>query len=829
MAHLQSMNHITVNKIQCALVLEYRLFYNFTQRKILATSMERSATGNAQRSWSDFSREADFQGVCIQQWLTTLKIVQLYLVLDKAWTAYPYPACILLFMLPPSEPKNEAFFIVYIRSSKTTQLIYSRIFRLVYFYSDHHPSVLFLRKCNNLHPTHNQGFQRTFSCHHRTRSTLSSCTRSSKSPRSPKFSCNTNFRRSLGQIFLVIFLMFTYLPTRSLSSFTLQNSAFIDSRQESTNPTSYPIDDQDYHPGVQYLPDITMFEPSIPHLPCRYRFRNDVEASALLADNVIVGLPLETYRRRYGPMYNISVYVTQVLKETPASLFPIREQYLIRVGQFSVYPDLGRCQIDAQLNTPYIFFIRRPNWAGFCQVSQLPVRYSKQAVKRIQRILRLGPYPLQMRPLHHADQLEADENNDVLLTCRVRGRPTPLISWYHNDTEIKVPWKPGSRYGIIQQSQNLSKLQLAKLQLTDAGNYTCLAENLNGHIRKSVQLVVRATSTTSTPTTTTTSPSPTKSVLPVIVEPDAIYLFLPSSEPKETMGEVTKTNCTVVRQSLSTISENPLYDARSCFGTIKLIANQHIPSRSSLSHRWLADPSTQLTTTHSPNKQTIDLDFDQEPPIFNEGNESKHRIRTFSAPASINSISRDEKYTVVGNKQTKHCTSQSMSSLCRGEDLPSVTPNYRSICPPYGQIENNSTSCIHQMQEFLQLRPTHWCSSTTFAIADDDWKPQALPSHLLEPDSRLVHHINYEPAGTCSTLAYQNPCFGRDRSYLFFDPTSMDQNNMLYFLNNSTSVTNNCTTFQRSTIAEPHDQDPEGHLRHMTHSRSTKYSPRIVL
>lgn len=62
-------------------------------------------------------------------------------------------------------------------------------------------------------------------------------------------------------------------------------------------------------------------------------------------------------------------------------------------------------------------------------------------------------YPLQMRPLYHADQLRVDEGNDLLLSCQVRGRPTPLISWFFNDVEIKTPWKFGVKQGIIQTSR----------------------------------------------------------------------------------------------------------------------------------------------------------------------------------------------------------------------------------------------------------------------------------------------------------------------------------------------------------------------------------------
>ncbi|VDO54456.1 unnamed protein product [Schistosoma margrebowiei] len=61
--------------------------------------------------------------------------------------------------------------------------------------------------------------------------------------------------------------------------------------------------------------------------------------------------------------------------------------------------------------------------------------------------------PLQMRSLYHEDVLKVNEGNDLLLSCRVRGRPTPLISWYINQTEIKNPWRLETGRGIIQKSR----------------------------------------------------------------------------------------------------------------------------------------------------------------------------------------------------------------------------------------------------------------------------------------------------------------------------------------------------------------------------------------
>uniref|UniRef100_A0A5K4FBS1 Ig-like domain-containing protein n=1 Tax=Schistosoma mansoni TaxID=6183 RepID=A0A5K4FBS1_SCHMA len=251
------------------------------------------------------------------------------------------------------------------------------------------------------------------------------------------------------------------------------------------------------------------FKPPDEKRPCRYLFHDDVETSTLLADYVIIGWPIQTYRKRFGPLYNISLLVTNILKNIQYSIFPIRINHLIRIGQFSIFPDPGRCWINVKKNKKYIFFLNQPDWSGFSKITQLPVEYTNYAYNSIIRIMKLGADPLQMRSLYHEDVLKVNEGNDLLLSCRVRGRPTPLISWYVNQTEIKNPWRLETGRGIIQKSRYLSKLQLSNVHTTDNANYTCLAENLNGHIRKSVQVIVKP-ATTSPPLTTTPPPTTTE-------------------------------------------------------------------------------------------------------------------------------------------------------------------------------------------------------------------------------------------------------------------------------------------------------------------------------
>ncbi|CAH8872483.1 unnamed protein product [Trichobilharzia szidati] len=258
------------------------------------------------------------------------------------------------------------------------------------------------------------------------------------------------------------------------------------------------------------------FKPPDEKRPCRYRFRDDAETSALLADYVIVGQPVQTYRRRFGPLYNVSLMVTHILKSVQHSIFPVRENHLLRVGQFSIFPDPGRCWINVHRNKKYIFFLRQPDWSGFCKITQLPLEYTKQAYRAVKEIMRLGADPLYMGALHHKDVLHVNEGNDLLLTCSVLGRPTPIISWFVNQTEIKNPWKIKTGRGIIQKSRCLSKLQLSNVHTSDSANYTCVAENLNGDIHKSVQVIVRPTTTLPPPTTTTTNLFVTPEVTTVV-------------------------------------------------------------------------------------------------------------------------------------------------------------------------------------------------------------------------------------------------------------------------------------------------------------------------
>lgn len=132
------------------------------------------------------------------------------------------------------------------------------------------------------------------------------------------------------------------------------------------------------------------FRPLDPFRPCRHPFRDDPETSALLADFVLVGRPQPTYQGGVGLLYNASVHVLQVSKRPEFSIFPVRTNYPILAGPFSRRPDFGHCWINIQYNTRYIFFIDRPNWAGFFRISQLPLLYTVNRWRRLQNILSKG-------------------------------------------------------------------------------------------------------------------------------------------------------------------------------------------------------------------------------------------------------------------------------------------------------------------------------------------------------------------------------------------------------------------------------------------------------
>ncbi|CAH8287981.1 unnamed protein product [Schistosoma guineensis] len=138
------------------------------------------------------------------------------------------------------------------------------------------------------------------------------------------------------------------------------------------------------------IQSIYHFKPPDYKRPCRYRFNDDVETSTLLADYVIIGWPIQIYRRQFGPLYNISLLVQNILKTVKYSRFPIRINHLLRIGQFSIFPDPGRCWINVHKNKKYIFFLNQPDWSGFSKITQLPVEYTNYAYNSIIRIMKLG-------------------------------------------------------------------------------------------------------------------------------------------------------------------------------------------------------------------------------------------------------------------------------------------------------------------------------------------------------------------------------------------------------------------------------------------------------
>ena len=68
---------------------------------------------------------------------------------------------------------------------------------------------------------------------------------------------------------------------------------------------------------------------------------------------------------------------------------------------------------------------------------------------------------------------DVEEGDDVLLHCDANGDPIPLVTWK----------KDGQ---ILQQSNTTTSLVIANIELREAGNYVCTAENRVGSASRSI-------------------------------------------------------------------------------------------------------------------------------------------------------------------------------------------------------------------------------------------------------------------------------------------------------------------------------------------------------
>ncbi|KAK9737087.1 Laminin EGF domain [Popillia japonica] len=200
----------------------------------------------------------------------------------------------------------------------------------------------------------------------------------------------------------------------------------------------------------------------------------------------------------HGIADNSSMLLVERRERPEIDIYPAQPQTINAGGDVQIV-----CRITAGIPEPYITWSRedgRPighhihQGSDLLTISNIKIEdegiYTCSASNELGKAVASTTINVIVPPrivLSHSTPLLIQQGHDVILECRAEGHPTPTVQW-HRQLASGQP----DILSIARSAVSFAKLEIASVQTSDEGLYTCRASNEAGSHEEYLQLQVDA-------------------------------------------------------------------------------------------------------------------------------------------------------------------------------------------------------------------------------------------------------------------------------------------------------------------------------------------------